>query len=515
MAGFFSLFSRKKKSPEQNPKPEAQADVQQKNGAEAATAKTESTALSVTAAKDSFQAPLTDAYAPKEEVAASTAAEATAPEAATKAPAVPEGISPKDAVEPAAELMAKPAEVVVSVTDSDAAGEQSIGAAPLQETYAKVPQKQSKPADKDIADKDVIEKEELKADSELNADASVATVPDKPEIANDLSGKDSVAVDSKEVPPAKPVAALEATEVEQESFFSRLKKTRDNLASGFSALLKGRVIDDDLYEEIETSLLTADLGIETTNFVIEKLREEAKLRELHDASLLRRRLQQVLTDLLKPCEIPLDVTAAKPFVILMVGVNGAGKTTTIGKLARKYKDQGLKVMLAAGDTFRAAAVEQLKEWGRRVDAPVIAQPTGSDSASVLFDALTAAKARGMDVLICDTAGRLQNKSGLMEELKKIVRVLKKIDPEVPHEVLLVLDASTGQNAVSQTKIFKEAAQVSGLCLTKLDGTAKGGVIFALADKFKLPLRYVGLGEKAEDLRPFKADLFVKALLQQD
>lgn len=307
----------------------------------------------------------------------------------------------------------------------------------------------------------------------------------------------------------------ESVKVERESFFSRLRKTRENLASGFSALLKGRIIDEDLYEELETSLLTADLGIETTTVVIEKLREEAKLRELHDASLLRKRLQQVLTDLLKPCEIPLDVTTHKPFVILMVGVNGAGKTTTIGKLARKYKDQGLKVMLAAGDTFRAAAVEQLKEWGRRVDAPVIAQATGSDSASVLFDALNAAKARGMDVLICDTAGRLQNKSGLMEELKKIVRVLKKIDPEVPHEVLLVLDASTGQNAVSQTKIFKEAAEVSGICLTKLDGTAKGGVIFALADKFKLPLRYVGLGEKAEDLRPFKAELFVQALLKQD
>lgn len=196
----------------------------------------------------------------------------------------------------------------------------------------------------------------------------------------------------------------------------------------------------------------------------------------------------------------------------MVGVNGAGKTTTIGKLALKYKSQGMKVMLAAGDTFRAAAVEQLKEWGKRTDTPVISQPTGSDSASVIFDALNAAKARKADVLICDTAGRLQNKDNLMEELKKIVRVMKKIDENVPNEVMLVLDATTGQNAVSQMKIFKEAVNVSGLCLTKLDGTAKGGVVFCLADKFKIPVRYIGIGEKTEDLRDFNVDNFVDALI---
>lgn len=200
-----------------------------------------------------------------------------------------------------------------------------------------------------------------------------------------------------------------------------------------------------------------------------------------------------------------------PFVILMVGVNGAGKTTTIGKLALKYKAQGKKVMLAAGDTFRAAAVEQLKEWGNRTDTPVISQPTGSDSASVIFDALTSAKAHNADVLICDTAGRLQNKDNLMEELKKIVRVMKKIDENVPNEVMLVLDATTGQNAVSQMKIFGQAVNVTGLCLTKLDGTAKGGVVFALADKFKVPLRYIGIGEKSEDLREFDIDSFVDAL----
>lgn len=344
-------------------------------------------------------------------------------------------------------------------------------------------------------------------------EAAVADAAENAEQPEDETAQGEKAEEAADEAESQGEAKSEAKAEVRETFFSRLKKTRENLALGVSAFFKGRVIDEELYEDLETSLLTADLGVETTEFVIEKLREEAKLRELHDASLLKKRLQQILVDLLKPCEQELVVTDKKPFVILMVGVNGAGKTTTIGKLARKYKDQGLKVMLAAGDTFRAAAVEQLKEWGKRADVPVISQPTGSDSASVLFDALNAAKARNMDVLICDTAGRLQNKSQLMEELKKIVRVMKKLDPEVPHEVLLVLDAATGQNAVSQTKIFKEAVDVSGICLTKLDGTAKGGVIFALADKFKLPLRFVGLGEKAEDLRPFEAEVFVDALLR--
>lgn len=297
------------------------------------------------------------------------------------------------------------------------------------------------------------------------------------------------------------------------SFFERLKRTRENLALGIGALVSGKKIDEDLYEELETSLLTADLGVETTTRIIEKLREESKLRELKDASALKNNLKNILKDILKPCAIPLEVkrTNDLPFVILMVGVNGAGKTTTIGKLALKYKEQGKSVMLAAGDTFRAAAVEQLKEWGVRTNTPVVSQPTGSDSASVIYDALTSAKAHNTDVLICDTAGRLQNKDNLMEELKKIVRVMKKIDENVPNEVMLVLDSTTGQNAVSQMKIFGEAVNVSGLVLTKLDGTAKGGVIFALADKFKVPVRYVGIGESKEDLRVFDVDHFVDAL----
>ena len=310
-------------------------------------------------------------------------------------------------------------------------------------------------------------------------------------------------------------SAKEAMQEERKSFFSRLKKTRDNLAFGVSSLIFGRKIDEDLYEDLETALLTADLGVETTQKVIERLRDESRVRDLRDAGALRKNLKKILSEILYPCEKPLIVYDHTPFVILMVGVNGAGKTTTIGKLARKYQDMGLKVMLAAGDTFRAAAVEQLKEWGERANVPVIAQATGSDSASVLYDAVSAAKARGIDVLLCDTAGRLQNKDHLMDELRKIVRVMQKIDPKLPHETMLVLDAATGQNAVSQTKVFTEAVNVTGLTLTKLDGSAKGGVVFSLANLYQIPIRYVGIGEKAEDLREFKIDPFVDALVEDE
>ncbi|WP_317382715.1 signal recognition particle-docking protein FtsY [Anaerobiospirillum succiniciproducens] len=323
--------------------------------------------------------------------------------------------------------------------------------------------------------------------------------------------------ESEESEIAEPVKVEQQEEIKKEkaSFFSRLKKTRDNLAFGVSSLIFGRKIDEELYEDLETALIQADLGVDTTMKVIEQLRDESRIRDLRDAGALRNNLNRILSNILYPVEKPLMVMDHTPFVILMVGVNGAGKTTTIGKLAKKYQDMGLKVMLAAGDTFRAAAVEQLQEWGRRADVPVIAQATGSDSASVLFDAVNAAKARDIDVLICDTAGRLQNKDNLMEELRKIVRVMQKIDPAVPHETLLVLDAATGQNAVSQTKLFTEAVNVSGLVLTKLDGTAKGGVVISLADKYGIPIRYVGIGEKAEDLREFKVEPYVEALLGED
>ena len=298
------------------------------------------------------------------------------------------------------------------------------------------------------------------------------------------------------------------------SFFEKLRKTRENLSYGLSALVKGRKIDDDLYDDLETSLLTADLGVETSQKVIEKLMKESKFRELHDASALKENLKIILNEILRDCAEPLKIekNTQMPYVILMVGVNGAGKTTTIGKLASKFKAQGLKVMLAAGDTFRAAAVEQLKTWGDRCDIPVVSQPTGSDSASVIYDALSSAIAHKVDVLICDTAGRLQNKDNLMEELKKITRVMKKHSESVPNEVMLVLDSTTGQNAISQMKIFSQAVNVTGITLTKLDGTAKGGIIFALSDQFKVPVRYIGIGEKVEDLREFDSESFVDALV---
>ncbi|WP_427976745.1 signal recognition particle-docking protein FtsY, partial [Agarivorans sp.] len=278
----------------------------------------------------------------------------------------------------------------------------------------------------------------------------------------------------------------------------------------------GRKIDDELFEELEEQLLVADVGVDTTLKIIEQLSSHVKRSELKDGEALYQQLKLDMGALLKQVEAPLDVSRSEgPFVILMVGVNGVGKTTTIGKLAKQYQSQGKSVMLAAGDTFRAAAVEQLQVWGERNQIPVIAQHTGADSASVIFDAFQAAKSRNIDVLIADTAGRLQNKAHLMEELKKIVRVMKKLDDAAPHEVMLTIDASTGQNAISQANLFNQAVGLSGLTLTKLDGTAKGGVIFALADKFALPIRYIGVGEGIDDLREFEAQAFVDALFSQE
>ncbi|EGH2241351.1 signal recognition particle-docking protein FtsY [Salmonella enterica] len=326
------------------------------------------------------------------------------------------------------------------------------------------------------------------------------------------------------VPPAEEDAPMEAIVQEQEKptkegFFARLKrsllKTKENLGSGFISLFRGKKIDDDLFEELEEQLLIADVGVETTRKIIANLTEGASRKQLKDAEALYGLLKDEMGEILAKVDEPLNIEGKTPFVILMVGVNGVGKTTTIGKLARQFEQQGKSVMLAAGDTFRAAAVEQLQVWGQRNNIPVIAQHTGADSASVIFDAIQAAKARNVDVLIADTAGRLQNKSHLMEELKKIVRVMKKLDEEAPHEVMLTIDASTGQNAVSQAKLFHEAVGLTGITLTKLDGTAKGGVIFSVADQFGIPIRYIGVGERIEDLRPFKADDFIEALFARE
>ena len=305
----------------------------------------------------------------------------------------------------------------------------------------------------------------------------------------------------------------------KEGFFARLKrsllKTKENLGSGFISLFRGKKIDDDLFEELEEQLLIADVGVETTRKIITNLTEGASRKQLRDAEALYGLLKDEMGEILAKVDEPLNIEGKTPFVILMVGVNGVGKTTTIGKLARQFEQQGKTVMLAAGDTFRAAAVEQLQVWGQRNNIPVIAQHTGADSASVIFDAIQAAKARNVDVLIADTAGRLQNKSHLMEELKKIVRVMKKLDEDAPHEIMLTIDASTGQNAISQAKLFHEAVGLTGITLTKLDGTAKGGVIFSVADQFGIPIRYIGVGERIEDLRPFKADDFIEALFARE
>ena len=303
-------------------------------------------------------------------------------------------------------------------------------------------------------------------------------------------------------------------------FFSRLLKglvkTKQNIGAGFRSFFLGKKIDDELFEELEEQLLIADIGMPTTTKIINNLTQHATRQQLQNADALYQQLKLEMGEILKPVAQPLSIDSSKkPYVILMVGVNGVGKTTTIGKLARKFQMEGKSVMLAAGDTFRAAAVEQLQVWGERNHIPVVAQSSGSDSASVIFDAMQSAAARNIDILIADTAGRLQNKNNLMDELKKIVRVMKKYDESAPHEIMLTLDAGTGQNAISQTKLFNEAVGLTGISLTKLDGTAKGGVIFAIADQFNLPIRYIGVGEKIEDLREFNAEEFIEALFTHE
>ncbi|MCW2476411.1 MULTISPECIES: signal recognition particle-docking protein FtsY [unclassified Symbiopectobacterium] len=373
------------------------------------------------------------------------------------------------------------------------------------------------------------------AETTQGAESSVrAEVPEIPESQHSLPPQDVLQpqdrgneqeIDEQEITQAaenvaEPVpVAQEQERPTKEGFFARLKrslvKTRENLGSGFIGLFRGKKIDDDLFEELEEQLLIADVGVETTRKIITDLTEHASRKQLKDADALLVKLKEEMGAILNKVDEPLNVDGHTPYVILMVGVNGVGKTTTIGKLARQFQAQGKSVMLAAGDTFRAAAVEQLQVWGQRNNVAVVAQHTGADSASVIFDAIQAAKARGADVLIADTAGRLQNKAHLMEELKKIVRVMKKLDESAPHEIMLTLDASTGQNAVSQAKLFNDAVGLTGITLTKLDGTAKGGVIFAIADQFGIPIRYIGVGEGIDDLRPFKADDFIEALFARE
>ena len=341
--------------------------------------------------------------------------------------------------------------------------------------------------------------EETKAD---DSDASVA-----PESAVDIDVPDIVEAE----PNAPADESAPATPAAKRSWRERLSGS--GFARGLTSLFaRNPVLDDALLDELETCLITADVGVANSSELVERLRTRVSRRDFADANALLAALRAELVERLKPVERPLDVSGRRPFVLLTVGVNGVGKTTTIGKLARRYTSEHRSVLLAAGDTFRAAAVEQLKTWGERNKVPVIAQGSGADSASVIFDALQTARSRGTDVLIADTAGRLHTQSGLMDELSKIRRVLTKIDADAPHEVLLVIDGTTGQNAISQVRQFRESIGVTGLVVTKLDGTAKGGVVFALAREFGLPIRYVGLGESAEDLRVFDAQAFVDGLL---
>jgi len=376
-------------------------------------------------------------------------------------------------------------------------------AAPVEPVTEEIP-----PAVEDLVEVELTPEENLLAEMEateeveaINAEAADIAVQEKePDVAAEIveEPQEEVKADSKP------------------GFFARLKqglsKTRQSLGGGLVDLFRGKQIDDDLFEELETHLLMADVGVETTMKIIDSLTQSASRKQLKDASalydLLKVELKKIIEEVSQPLVIP---EGEGPFVMLMVGVNGVGKTTTIGKLAKQFQAQGKSVMLAAGDTFRAAAVEQLQVWGERNDIPVVAQHTGADSASVIFDAISAAKARNVDVIIADTAGRLQNKAHLMEELKKVVRVMKKLDVNAPHEVMLTLDAGTGQNALSQTKLFDEAVGLTGLTLTKLDGTAKGGVVFAVADKHNIPIRYLGVGEGIDDLRPFNGDDFIEAI----
>lgn len=396
-------------------------------------------------------------------------------------------------------------------------------------------------AENDLVEELAVAEQELAAETPDVEQASIAPEEVTEEIVEEpVVAEESVAVEEPKAEAPEVVESVQevaaetveeeapqADEVEEEpkaptlSWAQRIKaglsRTRSGLGDGLSSVILGsKKVDDDLLEELETQLLMADVGIDATQALVNGLTDKLNRKELKDSDTLLNTLKSDMTDILSDSQKTLEpVSKEGPFVILMVGVNGVGKTTTIGKLAKKYQAEGKSVMLAAGDTFRAAAVEQLQVWGERNNVPVVAQHTGADSASVIFDALESAKAKGVDIVIADTAGRLQNKENLMNELSKVVRVMKKIDENAPHEVMLVLDAGTGQNAISQAKLFSEAVGVSGITLTKLDGTAKGGIIFAIAKQFGLPIRYIGVGEQADDLRPFVAQEFVDALFDSE
>lgn len=502
---------------QQQPEQEAPALSQAEAQAE------ETVAITETVASEQHEADVT-AAAPSE---AAPAALDDAESVVTESDAITESAAPEhdDAPVIDADAVVMPVEDAVPsdapLSEEEltalALGDAKIIDTPHSDADAPLSEQDSAARAEDDADMETLPGE---ADAPLSEEELTALALADAEVIAEEPADESASDTVSDLPlAAAPFIAQEQERPAKEGFFARLKrslvKTRQNLGSGFISLFRGKKIDDDLFDELEEQLLIADVGVDTTRRIITHLTQQANRKQLRDAEALYGLLKAEMASILAKVDAPLDVSGKTPFVILMVGVNGVGKTTTIGKLARQYQAEGKSVMLAAGDTFRAAAVEQLQVWGQRNNIPVIAQHTGADSASVIFDAIQAAKSRGVDVLIADTAGRLQNKSHLMEELKKITRVMKKLDESAPHEVMLTLDASTGQNAVSQARLFNEAVGLTGIALTKLDGTAKGGVIFSVADQFGIPIRYIGVGEGIEDLRPFKADDFIEALFARE
>ena len=351
--------------------------------------------------------------------------------------------------------------------------------------------------------------------AETLSEEAIAPVPETPAAAAEPLNEEAIAPVAAETTETEPALAQPQTKPKNESggYFARIRQGLAKTRRGFADLFLGKkTLDQDLIDDLETQLLTADVGIEVTRNIIDSVTAQIDRKELKDVEAVKAAVRDHMQQLLAPYAQPLDTSRTKPFVILMTGINGAGKTTTIGKLARYFQQEGKKVMLAAGDTFRAAAVEQLQTWGARHNVPVIAQGTGADAASVAYDALQSATARGIDVLIIDTAGRLHTQDHLMEELKKIKRVIAKLDPAAPHETMLIIDAGNGQNALRQAEQFHKAMQLDSITVTKLDGTAKGGILFAISEKLGIPIRYIGVGEQPEDLRPFNAQEFVQALL---
>ncbi|MBV7471595.1 signal recognition particle-docking protein FtsY [Aeromonas sp. sif0611] len=485
----------------------------------AETARVTAEAQAAEVARVAAEAQAVEAARVAAEVQAAEAARVAAEAQAAEAARVAAEAQAAEAARVAAESQA--AEAARVAAEAQAAEAARIAAeAQAAEAARAAAEAQAAEAARVAAEAQAVEAARVAAEAQAAEEARIAKEAQRAEDLRLVAEMEADAAALAALPLAAAVDDDTQDKPQREGFFARLKRslvrTRENIGSGFFGLFRGKKIDDELFEELETQLLTADLGVDTTSRIIESLVQHADRKQLKDAEALYGLLKQDMGEMLAKVEQPLVIdTSKKPYVILMVGVNGVGKTTTIGKLAKQFQAEGKSVMLAAGDTFRAAAVEQLQVWGQRNNIPVIAQHTGADSASVIYDAIEAARSRGADVLIADTAGRLQNKSNLMEELKKVVRVMKKLDEEAPHEIMLTLDAGTGQNALSQAKLFSEAVGLNGITLTKLDGTAKGGVIFAVADKFQIPIRYIGVGEGIDDLRPFVANDFIEALFSRD